>query len=340
MSEENKIYQRFKNIYSKDPEFKEKVINTIFEPYLNPFDFSQKINKKQNHVDKKEYNDYEKKVESNFQKVIDDLNNKLFKNMYGEQMVMVNDILDHKYNNLKEQTIDQFVINFITSRNEKLFKDIIQWKDDLPNVHNDYHNFKRTIYFDIVDTIFNMEMNGVEKDNKIYSVYSGCGEFKWWNNEYTIYTNGRDSENDEKVCDLGEQLYTIVNIVYNEKTKGMKDIGKPAELVWEGKLVGKELAIDIAIRWDRNVWKSTAHLPEQGKFRGRLVTHAEVYAAVFESTFSAIMEVNDMQGKLENFGGKFLNKNKTTFMDKIVDKFQGKVQDKMVDSIIDEDEKD
>lgn len=281
---------------------------------------------------KKDYDVYEKENGSNIQKIIDDLYNKLYKNIYGELTYMLSDILNPEYDSLEDQTIDQFVERFIIDRNEKIFGDIIQWNesDSTKRVYTDYHNFKRTLYSDIHWTIINMEMNAIEKDGETKSVYSGIGEFKWWNNEYTIYANGRDVEKDEKLNNLDDQMSKIADKVYNTH-KGMNDIGKPAEIIWTGKIVGKDVAIDLAIRWDRNVWQSTAHLPEQGKFRGRLVYHADVYAAVFESTMTAINTVNDMQSKLGKFGGKFFGKNKTSFMDKMIDKAQDKAQDKYFD---------
>ncbi|KXN72325.1 hypothetical protein CONCODRAFT_16246 [Conidiobolus coronatus NRRL 28638] len=211
------------------------------------------------------------------------------------------------------------------SNNIKLFENIMEWGGGNPNIHNDYFSFRRALYSSITDAVYSMEVRGVENGDDTYRVYAGTSPFKWFNNEYTVYANGRDPKKDEKEITMSDQISDIASAVYNNKRDKDSKL-KDGESEWEGTFVGKEAAVDVVIKWDRNVWVSTAHLPAQGKFRGRLVTHAEVYAAVYKSMMTAINTGRDVKGSTKAaLEEHFTGRNTLGFWDRL----QNKIVDDM-----------
>jgi hypothetical protein len=204
-------------------------------------------------------------------------------------------------------------------KNKKHFGDLVKWTGDESNIYSDYFRFRRELHMAIEYAVYSMETRGVENDKDIYSVFCGDNDFKWYNNEYTIYANGRDARKDEKESTLNDQFATIAKTVYDKK-RSPDTVLKEGETEWEGSFVGKELAVDISIKWEKNVWKSTSHLPEQGKFKGRIVAKAEVYFIVFTSMMQAIKTASDLPGegktKLQEH---FLGYNTQNFMDRYSD---------------------
>jgi hypothetical protein len=211
------------------------------------------------------------------------------------------------------------------NNNIKLFESILKWDGGNPNIHNDYFRFRRALHASITEAVYNMEIRGVENGDDTYRVYAGTSEFKWYNNEYTVYAKRRDPKKDEKEINMSDQISDITSAIYNKK-RSPDTVLKEGETEWEGTLVGKEAAVDVAIKWDRNLWQSTAHLPTQGKFRGRLVTHAELYAAVYGFMMTAINTGRDLKGSTKAaLEDHFTERNTLGFWDRL----QNKIVDDM-----------
>lgn len=198
-------------------------------------------------------------------------------------------------------------------RNRKLFGgDLIQWTDPEPNIHNNHHTFRNSIYRNIKKTIYGMELTGVKIDDKIFRTYLNSTEFEWYNNEYTIYANGRDKKEDEEENTLGNQLNDIVDAVYyNDKDMNTEKL-KPGEFEWRGAFIGKDVAIDLAIKWERNQWASLAANDTTERWSGKVISGPIVLSSI-SKTFDAPQDFEAKNLLLRDY---FKNKNTINFYDK------------------------
>lgn len=155
-------------------------------------------------------------------------------------------------------------------RNEKLLTPIFQVKETEPNVNNNYHSFKRSLYSSIFNTSMTMDIVTIKNEDETYRAYLSSSTFKQYNNEYTIYSSARDKKEDEKEKIFDNNfLNSIINKVYNTH----RDMNT------------ENIYLDIAIKWERNNWSALEANDTTERWSGKVIKGEPVLAALSKTFY-------------------------------------------------------